>query len=266
MAKQARKGALRRADVPAAIRRQLNRGELETASLAEWLIVDQAELLRHTLPSVGLKKPLENVLAAVADIPVPTTMKALYRIGEQLAETVPPQTGPRSAFQKLARHPSDCVRSWAAMIVGYRVDLSVTERLSAIRQFAADPHFGVREVAWLAVRDRLAVELDEAFDQLVPWTTDADANVRRFASEVTRPRGVWCKHIVALKTEPEQGLPILHPLRSDPAKYVRDSVANWLNDAAKTKPQWVRGLCRAWLKESPTAETTYIARRAQRNL
>ena len=166
MAKQARKGALRRADVSPAIRRQLNRGELETASLAEWLIVDQTELLRHTLPSVGLKKPLENVLEAVADIPVPTTMKVLYRIGEQLAETVTPQTGSRSAFQKLARHPSDSVRSWAAMIVGYRAELSVAERLTAVRQFAADTHFGVREVAWLAVRNAIARELDEAFDQL----------------------------------------------------------------------------------------------------
>lgn len=265
MTKPVRKGAQRRADVTPEIRGQLNRGEIETASLSEWLVIDQTELLGHVLPAVGLEKTLADVRTAITSLKTPTTMKVLYCVGEQLATKVAPQTGARSAFQKLARHPSDCVRSWAAMIVGY-AELPLAERLTAILPFAADAHFGVREVAWLAVRNSIAQGLDDAIDHLADWTSHADANVRRFASEVTRPRGVWCKHIDALKAEPEQGLPILYPLRSDPAKYVRDSVANWLNDAGKTKPAWVRGLCRDWLRESPTKETSYIARRAQRNL
>jgi len=135
-----------------------------------------------------------------------------------------------------------------------------------MRRFASDAHFGVREFAWLAVRPAIAADTLRAIEVLEPYTRERDASLRRFASEATRPRGVWCPHIALLRREPERGLVLLEPLRSDPEKYVRDSVANWLNDAAKDLPAFVRGVCARWQRESKTPETAYVVKRALRSI
>jgi 3-methyladenine DNA glycosylase AlkC len=144
--------------------------------------------------------------------------------------------------------------------------LPLPAKLDALRRFAADPHFGVREIAWTAMRDEVAGAVDEAVALLRPWVLDPNENIRRFASELTRPRGVWCAHIEPLKAEPWRGLPLLEPLKADPSRYVQKSVANWLNDAAKTQPQWVDEVCDRWSRESKAASTQYIARRARRSI
>ena len=125
---------------------------------------------------------------------------------------------------------------------------------------------GLREWAWIVIRDDLVMELEQAIELLVSWTADPSKNIRRFASELTRPRGVWCKHISVLRNKPWLGLPILAPLSSDHAKYVQLSVGNWLNDAGKDHPKWVTDLCAEWIKNSPTKETGKICKRAMRSL
>lgn len=62
-------------------------------------------------------------------------------------------------------------------------------------------------------------------------------------------------------------LPILDALYRDSSVYVQDSVANYLNDAAKDQPQWVRDLCAQWLAQSPeSAAVQRLCRRALRSV
>lgn len=249
-----RKGASSRAAIPADILRGLNAGTLESANLVEGLAVDFDVLLRSVVPEL-------SVAARETVKPSDGITRRMRAAGELLAS--------QFGVDELARfteHRSDTVRGWAAYAIAALPRLTLADRLNRIRPLADDPHFGVREWAWCSLRQSIAADIEAAIRLLIPWTADSSANIRRFAAESTRPRGVWCAHIAALKSTPEAGLPILEPLRSDPAKYVQDSVANWLNDAAKTKPEWVRELCERWQAASPTAETRYITRRAVRCL
>jgi 3-methyladenine DNA glycosylase AlkC len=140
------------------------------------------------------------------------------------------------------------------------------DHLDATRRFAADSHFGVREMAWMAVRDEIIRSLDEALHLLQSWVRDSDPNIRRFASELTRPRGVWCAQVEQLKAEPWTAIALLEALRADPSRYVQNSIANWLNDASRTQPAWVKEICARWRAESDVPETRYIVRRALRTL
>lgn len=241
-----RKGARSRAAIDPVVLAELNAGTAETLSLPECLAVDFAALMRATLPELDAR-PLDE--AAGAGI---TTRMAL---AGRLALTLGPD-----AIARLAAHPSDTVRGWACYAIGSR-EMDLAERLALIRPLADDAHFGVREWAWLGIRTHVAAEPLAALALLAPWTAEASANVRRFASEATRPRGVWCAHIKALRADPRPGLAVLAPLRADPHKYVQDSVANWLNDAAKDHPDWVRQVCAQWTDAAP-----YLLRRARRNL
>jgi 3-methyladenine DNA glycosylase AlkC len=252
-----RKGSVRIADIPPAVLARLNAGELETATLAESLALDFATLLAAAVPDVP-PAAVFRVREAAGTLGV---VKRMELVGGVLLDHLGLAKLPRAA-----EHPADTVRGWACYVVGRAPGLPLAERLRLIRPLAADPHFGVREWAWMAVRPHLAADISAAVRELTPWTADPAPAVRRFAVESTRPRGVWCGHIAALKDDPEIGLPLLDPLRVDPAKYVQDSVANWLNDAGKSRPDWVRAVCERWRKSSPGAETARICRRAERSL
>ena len=132
--------------------------------------------------------------------------------------------------------------------------------------YAADKHFGVREIVILATKPRMIDNLELALQILTPWTLSEDENVRRYAAESMRPVGVWVKKIARFQEEPHLALPILEPLKSDSSKYVRDAVANWINDASKSQPDWARNLCARWEQESTSKETAYIIKRGLRTL
>ena len=241
-------GASKLSALAPAVLAQLEDGTLETATLTEGLAIRMDLLMRAVAPSIPLDQFDMNV----------GVVARMANAGMLLREYLSAK-----ALDKMARHPSDTVRGWAAFAIGQNTALSGQERIAAMRPFAADSHFGVREWAWLAVRAIMVTETEMAIRVLSAWTLDADPNIRRFASEATRPRGVWAASIPLLRTSPELGLPILSPLRFDPTRYVEDSVANWLNDAGKDKAEWLFALLHKWSNEDVSAR---LISRAGRSL
>jgi 3-methyladenine DNA glycosylase AlkC len=260
-----RKGAARIVLIPPQVLQALNEGQVPTVNLNEFLAVDIGQLARHVANHIGLEPLHERLSDTIAMLGSFKPMKRHDHIARALYDMTASRADRDAVATALAQHPSDIARSWAAQWVGF-ANLPLAERLHAVRSFAADPHFGVREIAWLSVRQSVIAEIRPALNLLQPWVQEKDENLRRFASELTRPRGVWCAHIEALKQDPQRALPLLEPLRSDQSRYVQNSVGNWLNDAAKTQAAWVRALCARWQSESPTAPTRYIVRRALRSL
>lgn len=261
-----RKGARKREDIPAEVLQGLNDGWLSTVNLTEWLAVDMATLLRAVLNQMSLDD-LVGELGPIADsVAAQGVMQRVEHIGRALYVVCHEREDGPELLQTFASHPADVVRNWATFALVAAPSRSLADRLMIVRSFAADTHFGVRECAWMAVRPALMAELETGLALLQPWVVDTDPNVRRFAIEGTRPRGVWCTHIPVLKERPELGLPLLESVRADPIRYVQLSVANWLNDASKSAPDWVQAVCERWQHESPTKETKWITNHALRTL
>jgi 3-methyladenine DNA glycosylase AlkC len=260
-----RKGAARIALIPPEVLEALNEGLLPTANFNEFLALDLPRLTRGVARDIGVPPEHERIEDTLAMLGAFRPVKRHQHVARALYDLAEPRSDRDAVAHALATHPSDVARSWAAQWIAFS-GLSLTAKLESARRFAADPHFGVRETAWMAVRDEVIGAVDEAVQLLAPWVRHPDENIRRFASELTRPRGVWCAPIEVLKLQLWRALPLLEPLKADRARYVQNSVGNWLNDAGKTQPDWVREVCMRWSTESPTPATAHIVRRAQRSI
>ncbi|MEX1040567.1 MAG: DNA alkylation repair protein [Pirellulaceae bacterium] len=263
-----RKGAKRRSEIPAAVVAALNRGELETVNLVEFLVIDQIRLLKSVLTNLGIDQPVHRrrlIAAANAQTEV-GIMRRTAEIGRAFFATLAEHPDLPDIYSRMVRHPSDTVRCWAAYMDTANQALSFAGRLKRVKPFAEDDNPGVREIAWISVREIAAEPLVEEIERLHSWAKSRNPRIRRFAIEITRPRGVWCRHLAKLKTHPEVALPLLSICREDPEKYVQDSVANWLNDASKTRADFVLETCRQWQAESDSRATARITHRALRTL
>jgi 3-methyladenine DNA glycosylase AlkC len=94
-----------------------------------------------------------------------------------------------------------------------------------------------------AVRTFVRHYPDESIRELTQWTRDSNYHVRRVVSESTRPLLPWSARI----TLPiETTLPLLDVLHNDRTRYVTRSVANHLNDIAKSHPELVVETLQRW--------------------
>ncbi len=262
-----RKGARRAQDIPANVLELLNKGEIETVNLTEWLAIDHLKLIKTVFPTIGISQDkISKISEGIKAQKKPSTMNTTKLVGSTLYQMYAETSDLDDILVKLSSHLSDSIRCYAPYLIGLDESIRIEEKLEKSKELVADQHFGVREVIWMALRPEIDKRLEEAIEILAEWTNSEDENTRRFTTESTRPRGVWCKHIERLKESPEIALPILSRLKSDKSKYVQDSVGNWLNDASKSRPEFVDELCDKWLNESPTQETKKIIKRARRTI
>jgi 3-methyladenine DNA glycosylase AlkC len=262
IARSQRRGARRRSDVPSVVLQQLAGGTTETVNLMEWLAADMPALALSL--AAWQKRSLADTLRRAAEEMAGRGITERLRIaGNAIARVVGPSA---PEFRSLAAHTSDIVRQWACYAVNSAaLNQGLETRLTNTLPFAADRNMSVREAAWMAFRPHLHVHLTAGLGLLEPISRANDPNLRRFAVEVTRPRSVWGAHIDELKRSPELALPLLENVRQDPIRYVQLAVGNWLNDASKSRPEWVREVCDRWMRHADRS-TEFIVKRGLRTI
>ncbi|MBN8828806.1 MAG: HEAT repeat domain-containing protein [Sphingobacteriia bacterium] len=150
---------------------QLNKGEIEARNLEETLAIDFAEFLKYVVPNINIKN-LEVFKAS--KLGITTKMKLAAQIlYEQFQKDI---------IEQLLTHKSDTGRGIVAYIIALIPNLNIKETLELIEPLARDKHFGVREWAWLGVREKVSSNLIEAIEILKTWSKNSDENIRRFAS------------------------------------------------------------------------------------
>lgn len=262
-----RKGARKVVDIPSKVLELLNTGEIETVNLTEWLAIDHVKLIQNTFEGIGISKEvIQEIAEKISTQKKPSTMNSVKLAGSLLFEKLKSTTNFQLIIKNLSTHNADSIRCYAPYLTSLNSSLNIEAKLNQVKALVADHHFGVREVVWMALRPEIDKNLKESIKILSSWAEDENENIRRFTTESTRPRGVWCKHIDTLKESPELALTILEKLKADQSKYVQDSVGNWLNDASKSKPDFVIKLCDEWKETSPTNETKKIIKRARRTI
>jgi len=116
-----------------------------------------------------------------------------------------------------------------------------------------------------AIRRLLLRDLDRALPVVTSWCAHPAPQVRRLASEGTRPYLPWAIRVPELITRPAATLPILEALHNDPDEVVRRSVANHLNDLARHAPDEVVATAARWT-ESGTPGSAWVVRHGLRTL
>lgn len=124
--------------------------------------------------------------------------------------------------------------------------------------------FTTKSSAEFAVRPFLLRDPERMMRQMAVWARHTDEHVRRLASEGCRPRLPWGISLPIFKQNPAPVLAVLELLKEDSSAYVRNSVANNLNDIAKDNPEVVLETARRW--KGMNLYTDWIVRHGCRTL
>jgi 3-methyladenine DNA glycosylase AlkC len=116
-----------------------------------------------------------------------------------------------------------------------------------------------------AIRNFINAFPDETLKKIEEWSKHPHYHVRRLATEGTRPKLPWGMKV---SLDVKQALPFLDVLHTDSTRFVTRSVANHLNDIAKTHPEVVLEKLKQWKtqKSQNPKELDFIIRHALRTL
>ncbi|MCL4164045.1 UNVERIFIED_CONTAM: hypothetical protein GTU68_056584 [Idotea baltica] len=115
-----------------------------------------------------------------------------------------------------------------------------------------------------AIRPFIIKYPQKTMDQILKWSLHKNLDVRRLASEGSRPRLPWAMALPDFKKDPSEILPILENLKEDDSEYVRRSVANNLNDISKDHPKVLLKIAKQW--KGLGKETDAMIKHASRTL
>ncbi|WP_140918628.1 DNA alkylation repair protein [Limnobaculum xujianqingii] len=120
-----------------------------------------------------------------------------------------------------------------------------------------------------AVRPFIKKYPGETMRFLLQCAKSDDVNIRRWASEGTRPRVPWGEQLQDFIKNPSATKDILEVLKFDPEIFVRKSIANHLNDISKDHPDYVIQLLKGWKQQAKGEDekkVEWIIRQALRTL
>lgn len=236
----------------------------ESKDLVQWLSLDLTKILKGFLMQNNKYEYYKFCKKELEVIDKKTNIKIINAISKSLTEISNIDHSFEFLLKKCKLSKSDSIRSIWALMIGYQNKYDINTKFSKIKFFAKDSHFMVREFAWISLRNEVSKNIDKSIKILTNFSKNKSPYIRRFSCEITRPRGVWCKHINFLKTNPQIAFTLLNNLKNDDSLYVQNSVANWLNDLSKNNKEEFIGFCKMLIKEN--CENSYkILKKAMRN-
>jgi 3-methyladenine DNA glycosylase AlkC len=221
---------------------------------------------------LGLAEHLEQAgggqLASVRASAVGLDDLSLRERSDRVSAAIIGDLGDYNTVQRVVRGAlrSPTLRGWTMWPVGEAVTTTALVDGGVFEDaLALQAELTPRLTSEFAIRRLLAADLDRALKVVGTWTSSPDEHVRRLASEGTRSYLPWAIRVPALLARPDATIPILDSLYRDESETVRRSVANHLNDLARTHPELVVVTARRWLDE-PDENTARLVRHALRTL
>ncbi|NJM28128.1 MAG: hypothetical protein HC856_07635 [Pseudanabaena sp. RU_4_16] len=124
-----RKGARKVNEIPSEVLDLLNRGEIETVNLVEWLAIDLQALARHVLPQVGLARAIVPILRDVEALKKPTTPQVMLAISKGILRELQAHRDAAAIGKLISTHQSDSVRCWGAYLIGLNPKLTLEQKI-----------------------------------------------------------------------------------------------------------------------------------------